>query len=667
MINILSYQTGHDSSVVGVSNGKLVASIEGEKDSKPRFYMQPTLDNAFDWLDRLGKIQNFIPDVICILGFNSQDGKDRAGGYFGLDYKEIDRRTIFGRQVNFFYSTHEKAHIFLSYALSPFPQGKPVYCLSWEGSISALYKIDENLNISKLSDVIPFLGSKYSFLYVLAGAADMVNLDSAGKIMALASFSKGRNFDKYKDAIDYLLFDIEFREFTPDECLSIKRLIFRKFGHILPLDQGVLNDEFKDLCWAFQERVLEIFFEIVNGLEKLPLLISGGCGLNCYWNQRIKESGFFDDVFVPPCPNDSGIAIGLAAEAQFHYVGNAKIEWDVYAGEYFRDVPADTRGFIERPLSYREITELLMDNGVVAWIQGRYEIGPRALCNRSLLASPFSEEMRQRLNQIKNRESYRPIAPVCLEEDAKDMFGLESPSPYMLYFSQVLTPALKSVTHVDNSARVQTVSVGQNETIYRLLQHFKDITGFGVLCNTSLNYNGKGFINNTSDAFRYARERGLDGIVIGDRFYKKRSPDNVTPVGISSLRWYDRETDSLHPPEFEITNKPADYPAIKSLELQDWSMYSFLELDLYFRSISHVGSPSEISIYADPIGGRVLLRRVTDKIKIFNGVTDRILFKLEKDNYAKSSLKDLTNIRFVICAEFSSKARVRISNIRFIK
>jgi hydroxymethyl cephem carbamoyltransferase len=666
-VNIIAYQTGHDSSVVGISNGGLVASIEGEKDSKPRFYMQPTLDNAFDWLDRLNRIQDFDPDVICILGFNSSDGKDRAGHYFGLNYKETECRSIFGKKVNFFYSTHEKAHIFLSYALSPFPQGRPVYCLSWEGSISALYEIDENLNISKLSDVIPFLGSKYSFLYVLAGAADMVNLDSAGKIMALASFSAARNPDMYKDVIDYLLFNIEFREFTPNECASIKRALVRKFGHKLPVDQGVLNEGFLDLCWAFQERVLEIFFEVANGLEKLPLLISGGCGLNCYWNQRIKESGLFEDVFVPPCANDSGVAIGLAAEAQLHYTGNAKIEWSVYAGEPFRDQSVDTRGFIEKPLSYQDVAEFLDNDHVVAWIQGRYEIGPRALCNRSLLASPFSGEMHQRLNQIKNRESYRPIAPVCLEEDAKEIFGLESPSPHMLYFSQVATPALQAVTHVDNSARVQTVSLSQNEAIYRLLQNFKKITGFGVLCNTSLNFNRKGFINNTRDAFRYVRERGLDGIVIGERFYEKSSPDNVTPVGMSTLQWYDSETDSLHSPEFEITNKPADYPAIKSLELQDWSMYRFLELDLYFRSLSHVGSFSEISIYADHLGGKVMLKRATNKRKILNGATERLLFTLDKADYAKSLLDGVTNIRFVVCAELSSRARIRISNIKFIR
>jgi hydroxymethyl cephem carbamoyltransferase len=157
---------------------------------------------------------------------------------------------------------------------------------------------------------------------------------------------------------------------------------------------------------------------------------------------------------------------------------------------------------------------------VIGWAQGCCEIGPRALGNRSILAAPFSNEMRDRLNLIKGRTGVAPIAPVCLEEDVSMHFECSRPSPHMLYLHRAMDPRLKAITHVDNSARLQTVSRDQNAMIYGLLKEFKEISGVGVLCNTSLNFKGAGFINKTSDLYHYARSTGLDGFVAGITFYQ---------------------------------------------------------------------------------------------------------------------------------------------------
>ena len=167
---------------------------------------------------------------------------------------------------------------------------------------------------------------------------------------------------------------------------------------------------------------------------------------------------------------------------------------------------------------------MLASNVIIGWVNGKYEIGPRALGNRSILASPFQERTRVRLNEIKQREQFRPIAPVCLEEDAVRCFGCDYPSPFMLYTQQVYTDALlPAVTHVNGTARIQTVTSVTNSQLFELLMAFKARTGSGVLCNTSLNFKGRGFINNIADLAKFTIERQLDGFVIGGRSYMLKS------------------------------------------------------------------------------------------------------------------------------------------------
>jgi predicted NodU family carbamoyl transferase len=156
-------------------------------------------------------------------------------------------------------------------------------------------------------------------------------------------------------------------------------------------------------------------------------------------------------------------------------------------------------------------------------VSGKYEIGPRALGNRSILAAPFQESTRVRLNEIKQREQFRPIAPVCLEDEAARWFGCDQPSPFMLYTHRVKTDALAAVTHVNGTARIQTVSPVTNRKLYELLIAFKVRTGYGILCNTSLNFNGRGFINKVTDLSEYALKHSLDGFVVEGRAYLLKS------------------------------------------------------------------------------------------------------------------------------------------------
>jgi predicted NodU family carbamoyl transferase len=226
------------------------------------------------------------------------------------------------------------------------------------------------------------------------------------------------------------------------------------------------------------------------------------------------------EVFVPPVANDSGSAIGTAIDAQFHFTGNPKIDWNVYSGLGFI-----TTGSFDSPqydlygTNYELIADMLANDLIIGWVSGKCEIGPRALGNRSILAAPFQESTRVWLNEIKQREQFRPIAPVCLEEEAARWFGCDQASPFMLFTHRVRTNALAAVTHVNGTARIQTVSSVTNRNLYDLLIAFKARTGYGVLCNTSLNFNGRGFINTIGDLSAYALKHNLDGFVVEGRTY----------------------------------------------------------------------------------------------------------------------------------------------------
>jgi hydroxymethyl cephem carbamoyltransferase len=264
----------------------------------------------------------------------------------------------------------------------------------------------------------------------------------------------------------------------------------------------------------------------------IPLYINGGCGLNCDWNAKWQELGHFSSVFVPPCTDDSGSAIGTAIDALASATGDPRIEWDVYSGlEFDHDCDPDAGRWARRRADDAEVAAAIAEGRIFAWVQGRWEIGPRALCNRSLLAEPFSTDTRDRLNEIKQREGYRPIAPVCRLEDAGRLFDDGFEDPYMLFFRRVVSDDLGAVTHVDGSARAQTVSQQTNPRMHRLLSAFAERTGAGVMCNTSLNFSRMGFINRMSSLVQYCEQRGIHDMVVGDTWYQRLPGREVIAAG----------------------------------------------------------------------------------------------------------------------------------------
>lgn len=507
-MNIVGMHGYHDASVCLLRDGHLALCIEAEKDSHARFASFSD-KRAQDVLENI----NCVPDAIAVGGWYGSIS--HRSGYEGIEAGDWTTIVRDGIEIVRYSCSHERTHIWCSYALSPFEQNRPCYAVCWEGTIGALYSIGGDLSLQRLANPMREPGHKYAFLFELADSSFPLDsrgfsADVAGKLMALASFSNTSDPTHAQQALITAILDSgEQYRYKRDFCAS-------PYFNI-----GVETPEFCQVAAHFSDALFDRFYRAAKEVcvEKRPLLIAGGCGLNCDWNSRWLDSGLFDGVFVPPCVNDSGSAIGAAVDAQFQLTGNAKLSWSVYCGENLIMDSVSWPGFVRSPLDYACMATALSRGLIVGWANGRCEMGPRALGNRSIIAAPFSDRTKDRLNTIKKRAQYRPVAPMCREEDIDAIFEPCRPSPHMLYFHKVKCSTLGAVTHVDNSARLQSISEADNLKMYLLLSEFKKLTGTGVLCNTSLNYPGRGFINRASDLFRFAHATELDAVVIEDQMY----------------------------------------------------------------------------------------------------------------------------------------------------
>jgi predicted NodU family carbamoyl transferase len=524
-VKILSYNPGHDGAITYLQDSRLVMSIEAEKDSNYR-YSPISSHDVFNFLGELEEI----PEVICSGGwwpsdeFEHSQGSNIHVGYRGVSNSGalVEQRRILGRPVHYFSSSHERSHILCAFGMSALPKGTPCYSLVWEGAIGAFYEIDSHLNITLIANVLNQPGNRYSLLYGLADPtfpknAPFSRFSDAGKLMALASFSKRSTpSEEESELLETLLNNPQLHQ---NPYPNLERSDY--------YNVGVEDPEFRNFAGIYSDKIFDIFYQFAkSNLKKgMPLIIAGGCGLNCDWNAKWKESGLFSEVFVPPVANDSGSAIGTAIDAQFHFTGNPKIDWSVYSGRDFITEPFDSGPYDTYDADYEFLANLLSNDLILGWVSGKYEIGPRALGNRSILAAPFHDHTRVRLNEIKQREQFRPIAPVCLEDDAAQWFGCDRESPFMLYTYRATTDALAAVTHVNGTSRIQTVSPESNQCLFKLLAAFKARTGYGVLCNTSLNFNGRGFINKIGDLSAYTMSHKLDGFAVEGRAYILKSSE----------------------------------------------------------------------------------------------------------------------------------------------
>ena len=322
-----------------------------------------------------------------------------------------------------------------------------------------------------------------------------------------------------------------------------------------------------DLAASIQAVIEEIILRITKNISSKykieNLCLAGGVALNCVANGKVQNEKIFKNIWIQPASGDAGGSLGAALAYWHHELGKPRDEFsDKMMGSFLG--PKFDNNFIETKLkllkanfkkySKEEVTSLiakeLANEKIVGWFQGKMEFGPRALGGRSILADPRSEKMQKELNlKIKFRESFRPFAPSVLREDVNEWFDLDIDSPYMLLVSQVKKEKqiqmkkedenlfgieklnvkrsnIPAVTHVDYSARVQTVHKNTNPRYYDLIKEFKKITNCPVLVNTSFNVRGEPIVCSIEDAFNCFMGTNLDILVIEDFVLFKENQSN---------------------------------------------------------------------------------------------------------------------------------------------
>jgi carbamoyltransferase len=311
-------------------------------------------------------------------------------------------------------------------------------------------------------------------------------------------------------------------------------------------DEGVLFDKL-DPCFSFEENKISMFVKVLQDLstkmveqtldqiithyqldpQNCHLAMAGGYALNCPTNSYLMKKYRFKSFMAPPCVNDSGISMGIALYAFYKKIPNLKFSLKhAYYGDEDKSM-----GDLESPLyaPYIKSVEDMVPavfvkdliNHPLVWFKGKAEIGPRALGNRSILGDPRSKEAKKILNTIKQREWWRPVAPIILAEDVAQWYEDACyPSPFMLHTFQVqkekvgLIPA---VTHLDNSARVQTLTAEENPELYNCIREFKKETGVPIVANTSLNDKGEPIINTIKEALNFALRKHFPVIYLNNK------------------------------------------------------------------------------------------------------------------------------------------------------
>ncbi|MEX5260305.1 carbamoyltransferase [Kocuria sp. CPCC 205263] len=344
------------------------------------------------------------------------------------------------------------------------------------------------------------------------------------KVMALASYGEPRFLPELREIVR-ATGDGGFRAQAPDWTRFAPRRI----------DDGTWGGDHADLAASVQAVVEEVLVDLAIWLHgqtgDTVLTMAGGTALNCVANSRIWRETPFEEVWVQPASGDSGTALGaalhLAQEAGDlgapqptaalgrSWSGEELAQWLSTAQVPFT-TPEDLAG---------EVADILAGNGVIAWFEGRSEFGPRALGRRSLLANPIHPDNLERLNDVKGREQFRPVAPMVLEERAAEIFGGGPlPSPFMLFVHDVAPEwreRIPTVTHVDGTARIQTVTDEDNAGIAALLRAFDERTGVPVVVNTSLNTAGRPMVDDPRDALELFGSAPVAALVLGPHLVRR--------------------------------------------------------------------------------------------------------------------------------------------------
>jgi carbamoyltransferase len=445
---------------------------------------------------------------------------------------------LHGRDIPAYVIQHHAAHAASSYYPSGF---RSAAVLTHDGAFFStgpnngmIFRGDEH----RIFPLMPHhlrIGELYD---LVGGTLGFDIFGAAGKLMGLAPYGKPRFFDQRFVGNTH---DFEKRGFGEkpivdwwNHCISMARDMgydVSPLGDVNRILEPVCVDIAASTQKLFEETILQavkctdtLFQNMKRPMENL--CYAGGTALSCPTNTRLYNESPFANIYIPPDCDDSGLSMGAALYLYHNILDNPLNEGTTFLGTYpylggtFEGAATEAaleavadQIDIDRPDDWAiAAAEDIAADQVIAWFEGRSEIGPRALGHRSMLANPGKAANWERVNDIKLREKWRPFAPAVLEEEADQWFkGAPAHSPHMLYTAQVTTPDLPAITHVDGSSRVQTVSPEVGD-FYRMLKHLKTLTGYGVVLNTSFNGPGEPIMERPEEALAFLLTTEMDAL-----------------------------------------------------------------------------------------------------------------------------------------------------------
>jgi carbamoyltransferase len=549
MVNISLYGS-HNAAYVVEKNGEILLVLEVErflnyKNSGLAQYMCPKIDELFF-------LAEYIPQYI-MKKFNITEFENcyMINSDIIADHQSHSLERYIPAK-NYIEGLHHRSHAAGTFYQSPYQEAL-IFSFDGGGNDGKfnIYHGTRKDSVQLLENILnpildnPHIPYDLGFPYMIFGhylkdikqeQLNIGNLVYPGKIMGLASYGKIQK--------EWLPYFIEFYKSNPDGShfgdwdsngywdyeLKLK-ILGDQIGIIFDSNNRFEEELAYDIAATSQRAFEDCFLEIAEPyfdlFPDLPICVTGGCGLNIILNTRLKEE-FKKDIFIGPNPNDCGLALGLMLDqiqpqnqVDITYSGLELLDIDSLS-HYVQNPPTS---FTSHMLKISQLAQDIASGKIIGVARGKAEHGARALGNRSILCNPSTPEMKDTLNaKVKHREWYRPFAPVVRLEDVSNYFEWEGESRWMTFCPKVKPEwreKLAAVTHVDNTARVQTVTREQNEWLYDLLTEFKSITGVGVLLNTSFNVDGKPILSTIKDAFKILQETQMDGLVLENVYIKK--------------------------------------------------------------------------------------------------------------------------------------------------
>lgn len=533
-MKVIGVNTGHDGGCALLEDGKIKVAISEERIIRKKC-ADGWLNSLFYCLESSNLSLNDI-DLVVFSSYRDRLVEDYDGGLSKFNFPRERCISV----------DHHLSHACSSFLTSPFKKSLIfVYDNRGNESDTESFYLGEGNKIHKiggnpLDDPLKGIVRAYEAFTCYFGW----NSDEAGKTMGLASYGDKKKFEKYpiysqtKEGWYYNNLDSFYAE-------GIEMLL-KKYG----IDQfnkySKDSMEYKDLAaWIqdeFERAVLGTINKLYESTGLDTLCVSGGGALNSICNGKILEKTKIKNLFIFPAASDKGQCVGNALYGYYLYGNHDKKDyvWKVdYTGQNYNSesikklLNPENRAFRENTIDkapryeYKtmenvthEVAKLMSEGKIVGWFQGGSELGPRALGHRSIVCDPRRPEMKDTLNEkVKHREGFRPFAPSVLLEKSKEYFRLEDSSPFMLLAvdvnkdKKVVIPA---VTHVDGTARVQTVTKEDNGVYYDLINEFYEITGVPVILNTSFNLAGEPIVETPEDAMRCFLKTQMDFLVIGN-------------------------------------------------------------------------------------------------------------------------------------------------------